>query len=284
MADLNAQTSPLTITARMGAATADPLRLPSLSLNRYGVQFAQLPVLEMSGSDEIYNNSLNTNALYPPNLPAIKLSADGATSINSYNLRLPGLSLSISVGFEVKADLPAPTISGEIIPIHSLTLDANLAELRLDSSTGIRCGEMRINPLQLEIEVSGYLLGSLDRIMPGLSLSASASSPWPANLNTTIPPLSITVSMTGTNSGSVDKSIPALTLSASASPNDYGTADFEIPCPIISATAHQSTINLDVMMSALVLQTIASGMAIDGLSATLTNTSRFTNYVLRHVR
>jgi hypothetical protein len=91
--------------------------------------------------------------------------------------------------------------------------------------------------------------------------------------------------MTGSVSGVLSKSLPALMIAAGASLNDYGNLDADLPSLIASAMAgHGSSITLDADLPALIMQIMASGGFAGGPESVASNASRFTDYVLRHVR
>lgn len=287
MAGLNAQTSPLTITAWTGASTADPARLPALVLNREGVQ-GLLPVLQTGLTDTIsYPTPLNTDPLNPTYLPHLELSAQGETFIYCLGdaLSLPGLTLSARTGLGIVVDLPVPTLSATGSFIQSLNLDKPIPGLQLSAYTGIRCGTLKLPTLELEISGTGDLVGRLNLSMPGLTISAAGSSDVICTLDRRLPPLELTVTMTGSVSASLAKSLPALMIAAGASLNDYGNLDADLPSLIASAMAgHGSSMSLDADLPALIMQIMASGGFAGGPASVASNASRFADYVLRHVR
>lgn len=287
MAGLNAQLSPLTISAWTGASTASPSRLPALVLNREGVYYGLLPVLEADSDNALSENtSLATDPLYPTYLPALELSAQGETFLYSLTgLRLPGLTLSVSMGLSVAADLPALTIAATGAYVQSLNLNRSLPGLQLDARTGIICGTLNLPTLELEISGTGDLVGRLDRSIPGLTISAAGSSDFLGTLDRRLPPLELTIAMSGTNAGTLSKSLPALMIAAGASLNDYGILDVDLPGLIASAMAgHGSSMSLDAELPALLMQIMASGGFSGGPASVASNASRFTDYILRHVR
>jgi hypothetical protein len=261
--------------------------LPSPSLNRYGL-WSLLPALETDSTDEIVSNSLGTDPLSPPVLPALTIEAQGETALSTVSggALLPCIGLEIRVGYAVSGVLPVPEISASGSFIQALNLNGELPALSLDATTGIRCGTLTLSFPELSISGVGDLVGRLDRQMPGLGLSATGVSQNLASLTGSIAALSLSVSMSATGSGSLSKSLPSLQISASGSLNHYGLLDAALPGLLVSSgEAHQSSMNLDADLPTLIVQLAGHGASgIGGAGSTLANNERFADYVLRHSR
>jgi hypothetical protein len=290
------------LTGHTGASTPDVSpNLPQLELNHYGV-FGNLPTAEMSGTDTISNDVLiYTDPLTTTYLPALKLSARFGTNIQCIagGMKLPTMSLVGLVGavtgtggkkkqkLNLAAYLPALSLEGTITFLRLMNLSANLSDLQLSANTGIRCSDdLRLPEARITASIADSVVGKLDLSMPGLSLAATGSSAVLLRLDQSLPPLVLTIEMTEHVTANFSSSLPALMISATGISEEYGILDATIPALLMaSGTGYGSTMTLDAKISTLLSQMRGSGSSYGtGSGSIASNASRFTDYVLRHVR
>lgn len=260
----------------MGFYTVEPTLLPNLLLNR------------STTVDPYEANHLYTDPLIPPSLPTLTLEAQGATSINtvSTGAKLPTMELSAMVGAIMTGLLSSPSLSAAASRPTLISLSEDLPPLELSSSTGARCGTLILPQMELSVSASGYIVGNLGLSMPGLSISATGSSTVLMSLDQDLPSLTLTVSMNGRVAGNLSESMPAFKITATGLPNEYGTLAASLPSLLLSAGAgHGASMTLDAEIATLIMQILASGASAGtGSASSASNASRFTDYVLRHVR
>ena len=234
-------------------------------------------------------STLQEDGVSDPYLPSLELTAQTDYRITG-DADLPGIQLTdMRVGIRSNPEDPwLPTVSSTATMQSGQV--ANLAKrlpaMTLSAKTGARADALKLPTIDVTMEMTGGAnAGRLDKTLPDLGISATGSTPVPGTLDKDLPALTISAEASGTTTATLDKDIPGLKITASAISGASATLEANLPVVVMEYDEGSLTgdsMSLDVDLPAIVAA-LGTG-SIPGLSGTLTADSRWTDYVMRHVR
>jgi hypothetical protein len=225
---------------------------------------------------------ISTDPSYPLELPSIELSGsfgERGASVEG-GMYLPGISVESRAGSHMVADLPVMEGIATGTQDMPMAVDANLPIISISSRAGIRGGTMQLPTMEIAASTEAVYRCSLDRLLPGFTILATARE---------------------TNLSYLDADLPALQASITIDAEIWASLDSIISPPILSATMSvEAEMNMDGLLPALMVVSDLGGtsMSVVGYipppvmvyagegvgAAVLEDTTRFDDLVLRYAR
>jgi hypothetical protein len=266
-----------------------------------GVQGGVHTIATLNGADHVvadtfeivspswHGTTLQEDGKTYPKLPAVVSFAYTGYRINASE-ELPGIQLTdarVGIRSGPRPYLPLLASSAVMSKATRLSLNRVLPAMSLSANSGIRSGTLKLPTPTLTITSAGAdKSGSLDKHLPGLTLSASASTPVLATLASDLPAITISAELAFVTTATLAKDLPAFKVSASALSGATITLSENLPAIVFDtdddATLYGDALSLDAYLPTLLAAVGSSGES--GVAATATSESRWTDYVLRHVR
>jgi len=164
-----------------------------------------------AGLDGIVLASCN---VYDGTLPDLRIEASFGKTM-SVDAKLPVLSCEARFGARSEGVLPALECEASIEKTEQITVDAKLPVLSCESRFGFRGPDAKLPALEIEAEIGGSLIMSLEKSLPPLEIEAEISTPGVVSVDVELPPLEIEATISREQTVSLDATLPALTIEAS---------------------------------------------------------------------
>jgi hypothetical protein len=224
---------------------------------------------------------IGTDPLNPPRLPDLRSDGrSGERGATIDPLLLPGLSLDSRVGSRMVADLPDLGIAASATQNTPITVDAVLPSMSVSSRAGIRCGTMRLPAMEILASTDAVHLCTLDRQLPGITVSASGLETNLSTLVADLPALQATITIDAEIWASLDTTIPPPTLSATASGQLTMNMSGLLPTLRVVSGIENTSLTVEGYIPPLIMASAGEGVG----GAVLEDTTRYDGLVLRYAR
>jgi hypothetical protein len=223
-----------------------------------------------------------TDPLSPPKLPTMECEAQCGVRINmpEGGLYLPGIAVEARAGSRAEGNLPIMEISAAGTHTTHMSVDGVVPVPSLSARTGVRGGTMRLPTIGISA-VSRYFSATLDRRLPGITVSASAYGDNTASLDVSLPALQIAMSMLGDMNMSLDANVPPPRLTATGYTERTMSLSGLLPAIEATASGGNNSMTLYANLPPPVMAAVTGEGPGGGV---IQDASRYDDYVLRYSR
>lgn len=226
-----------------------------------------------------------TDTLNPPKLPVLTLSAEFGKRIycDSNGLKMPGLTIDARAGARsAEGLLPVMALAATATHETIGQIDSTLPALGISASSGLRCGVLKLPAMTVAASSTSGLLCHLNKKLPAIKVVATAYGDRTGVVDGKLPAIESSITIQTETLASLSRKLPALKISATAEHESQLTLDGKLPALQMAAHGAGGYNALSAYIPPLIMAAI--GSVVSGHSSVLENTSRYDNFVLRHVR
>lgn len=207
----------------------------------------------------------------------------------SLNERLPNVWGECSIQEGARADdLIIPPVIGSATALSGAVcaMDATLPVAYGEARTGLRCGNNLLLPVpSVEITIRIPFQMTMNKPLPMLLVSATASSSLDISLNGLLPVPRISATASRVSSLSVNSLLPALVFSGDILCGAVGSVSGTLPDLLAEASAYEiGGFSIDGLLPTLLMAAHGSGEDVGPGGSSIHDFSRFTDYVLQFSR
>lgn len=289
---IDSKLSVLGVDSRFGLRAKDDLKLSAMAIEA-----------EISGGDRIeiegflapmgIEASISTpwtisiNKTLSALEPLITLSREQLISIDK---KLSALAIEASIKrLEISIDSKLSALAIEAtIGNRELTIDSKLSALAIEASLDTHeiSVDAKLSALSIESTIGNYGIG-IDSMLSALAISAAMTSDAENvfDIDSKLSALASEIVISGQYGIDIEANLSGMGIEATILAGDLISIDEKLSVMGIEATILWSNVPIviDAMLSALVMESVGSGVG-DGAIATISETGRFDDYVLRHSR